>query len=57
MKLLLGIQKVYNVKKISYKDFKKTIDVLQSDKRPSKVAENMVMKIQGLKIMHFFIKK
>ena len=48
--------KVYNEKKISFKDFKNTIDVLQSDKRPSKVAENMVMKIQGLKIMHFFIK-
>ena len=48
--------KVYNVKKISYKDFKKTIGDLQSAKRPSKVAENMVMKIQGLKIMHFFVK-
>ena len=47
--------KVYNVKKISKKSFEKTIGDLQSA-RPSKAAENMVMKIQGLKIMHFFIK-
>ena len=47
--------KVYNVKKISKKSFEKTIGDLQSA-RPSKAAENMVMKIQGLKIMHFFVK-
>lgn len=47
--------KVYNVQKISKKSFEKTIGDLKSA-RPSKAAENMVMKIQGLKIMHFFIK-
>ena len=47
--------KVYNVKKISKKSFEETIGNLKSA-RPSKSAENMVMKIQGLKIMHFFIK-
>ena len=47
--------KVYNVQKISKKSFEKTIEDLKSA-RPSKAAENMVMKIQGLKIMHFFIK-
>ena len=45
--------KVYNEKKISYKEFVKTIDIAKSN---MDIAENMVMKIQGLKIMHFFIK-
>ena len=56
MKQLLGTQKLIMIKKISYKEFvKKQLGILQSAKRPRKVAENMVMKIQGLKIMHFFI--
>ena len=46
-------QKVKNEEKISYKEFKKLIEVAKRNRR---IAENMVMKIQGLKIMHFFIK-
>ena len=45
--------KVKNEEKISYKEFKKLIEVAKRNRR---IAENMVMKIQGLKIMHFFIK-
>ena len=45
--------KVFNEKKISYKEFVKTINIAKSN---MDIAENMVMKIQGLKIMHFFIK-
>ena len=45
--------KVKNEEKISYKEFKKLIEVAKRNRR---LAENMVMKIQGLKIMHFFIK-
>ncbi len=45
--------KVFNEKKLSYKEFVKIIDVAKSN---MDVAENMVMKIQGLKIMNFFIK-
>jgi len=45
--------KVNNEKKISYKEFKKLIEVAKSKRS---IAENMVMKIQGLKIMHFFVK-
>ena len=44
--------KVNNEKKISYKEFVKTIDIAKSN---MDIAENMVMKIQGLKIMNFFI--
>ena len=45
--------KVKNEKNISYKEFKKLIEVAKSKRS---IAENMVMKIQGLKIMHFFVK-
>ena len=45
--------KVNNEKKLSYKEFVKIIDVAKAN---MDVAENMVMKIQGLKIMCFFIK-
>ena len=45
--------KVFNEKKLSYKEFVKIIDVAKAN---MDVAENMVMKIQGLKIMCFFIK-
>ena len=45
--------KVFNEKKLSYKEFVKIIDVAKTN---MDVAENMVMKIQGLKIMCFFIK-
>ena len=45
--------KVFNEKKLSYKEFAKIIDVAKAN---MDVAENMVMKIQGLKIMCFFIK-
>ena len=45
--------KVFNEKKISKKDFEKTIDIAKKD---MDIAKNMVMKIQGLKIMHFFVK-
>jgi len=44
--------KVFNEKKLSYKEFVKIIDVAKAN---MDVAENMVMKIQGLKIMNFFI--
>jgi len=50
MKLLLKTQKFFNEKKISYKEFVKTINIAKSN---MDIAENMVMKIQGLKIMHF----
>ena len=45
--------KVFNEKKLSYKEFVKIIDIAKAN---LDVAENMVMKIQGLKIMNFFIK-
>ena len=45
--------KVKNEEKLSYKEFKKLIEVAKRNRR---IAENMCMKIQGLKIMHFFIK-
>jgi hypothetical protein len=48
--------KVYNEKKISFKDFKNTINDIIDGNSNRSIAENMVMKIQGLKIMHFFIK-
>ena len=44
--------KVNNEKKLSYEDFEKSIKIAKKD---MDVAENMVMKIQGLKIMNFFI--
>jgi len=46
--------KVNNEKFISYKEFAKTIEIAKSD---IDIAKNMVMKIQGLKIMNFFVKK
>ena len=46
-------QKVNNQKKLSYKEFVGIIAVAKSN---MDIAENMVMKIQGLKQMHFFIK-
>ena len=45
--------KVNNEKSISYKEFDKTIEIAKSN---MDIAKNMVMKIQGLKIMNFFIK-
>ena len=45
--------KVDEGKKLSYKEFDK---IIMTAKKDMKIAENMVMKIQGLKIMHFFIK-
>ena len=45
--------KVNNEKSISFKEFDKTIDIAKSN---IDIAKNMVMKIQGLKIMNFFIK-
>ena len=45
--------KVNNEKKISKEEF---IKIIKSAKKDQEIAENMVMKIQGLKIMHFFIK-
>jgi hypothetical protein len=45
--------KVNNEKSISYKEFAKTIEIAKSD---IDIAKNMVMKIQGLKIMNFFVK-
>jgi hypothetical protein len=45
--------KVNNEKKLSYKEYVKIINIAKSN---MDIAENMVMKIQGLKIMHFFIK-
>ena len=46
-------QKVNNEKKLSYKEFVGIIAVAKSN---MDIAENMVMKIQGLKIMNFFVK-
>jgi hypothetical protein len=46
-------KKVNNEKKLSYKEYVKIINIAKSN---MDIAENMVMKIQGLKIMHFFIK-
>ena len=45
--------KVNNEKSISFKEFDKTIAIAKSN---MDIAKNMVMKIQGLKIMNFFIK-
>jgi len=45
--------KVSNKKKISKEDFEKTIAIAKKD---MDIAKNVVMKIQGLKIMHFFVK-
>jgi len=45
--------KVFNQKKLSYKEFVKIIDIAKSN---MDIAKNIVMKIQGLKIMHFFVK-
>jgi len=45
--------KVNNEKSINYKEFVHIIDIAKSN---MDIAENMVMKIQGLKIMHFFVK-
>jgi len=45
--------KVNNEKSISYKEFVHIIDIAKSN---MDIAKNMVMKIQGLKIMHFFVK-
>jgi hypothetical protein len=45
--------KVFNQKSLRYNDYVKIINIAKSN---MDIAENMVMKIQGLKIMHFFIK-
>jgi hypothetical protein len=52
-KTVIADSKVNNVKKISKEQFDK---IIKTAKKDLKIAENMVMKIQGLKIMHFFIK-
>ena len=51
--MLCCTPKVNNEKSISFKEFDKTIDIAKSN---IDIAKNMVMKIQGLKIMNFFIK-
>jgi len=45
--------KVNNEKSLSYKEYVNIINIAKSN---MDIAENMVMKIQGLKIMHFFVK-
>jgi len=45
--------KVFNEKFLKYEEYAKLIQMSKSN---IKIAENMCMKIQGLKIMHFFIK-
>ena len=45
--------KVFNEKKLSYKEFAGIIAVAKSN---IEIAKTMAMKIQGLKIMHFFTK-
>ena len=45
--------KVSNQKSLSYKEYVKIINIAKSN---MDIAKNMAMKIQGLKIMHFFVK-
>jgi len=45
--------KVFTQKSLSYTNYVKLIDTSKSD---IEIAKNMCMKIQGLKIMHFFVK-
>ena len=45
--------KVSNQKSLSYKEYVKIINTAKSN---MDIAKNMAMKIQGLKIMHFFVK-
>jgi hypothetical protein len=45
--------KVFNQKSLRYNDYVKIINISKSN---MEIAKNMCMKIQGLKIMHFFIK-
>ena len=45
--------KVFNQKSLRYNDYVKIINIAKSN---IDIAKNMAMKIQGLKIMHFFVK-
>ena len=45
--------KVSNQKSLSYKEYVKIINIAKSN---MEIAKTMAMKIQGLKIMHFFVK-